>query len=268
MNTCIVIDNRLVDIGIPVIRWDDPGGFDGYTTRESVTEDRKTGKDKVIRGKRYNARKGGVESITQLFVHHSGGDGRNPSGMYQTLWMDRALSVQFAIEDDGRVYQFLDAVERAWHGGKHNGISVGAELCLYPDAGRRPGYYSPANCKRRGNIPHSVRFETLQGSPRKVFVMPDVQVDAFARVMGGVWAVVTLAKREPISEPLFPRVDGKIPKEKIENAKKHTGLIGHLHCTKKKIDPAGFNFEEAERLTGLYASAFRTVMENPLDETV
>lgn len=259
-NTSIMVDGRAVDIGIPVIRWTDPGGFDGYTVKAVVTEDRKTGKDRTIKGPRYSVRKGGLASVSQLFVHHSGGDGRNPSGMYQTLWMDRGLSVQFAIEDDGRVYQFLDAVECAWHAGAHNGISVGAELCLYPDAAERPDYYSPANCKRLNNLPHEVRYETLQGSPRKVFVMPSVQVDACARVMAGVWAAVTLARGEATTAPMFPRVEGLIPREVIANPKAHVGMIGHLHCTTVKHDPAGFSFEEAERLCGLYASAFRTAL--------
>lgn len=251
-----------MDIGTRVYLWDEREGFNGYTEQRVEVENRKTGRIKVIKGPRYSKRKGGLADITQLFVHHSGGDGKNPSGMYQTLWMNRDLSVQFAIEDDGRVYQFLDAVEVAWHGGKCNPISVGAELCLRPDAGAYPDYYSPANCKRYNNLPHEVRFETLQGSPRKVFVMPDVQIDAFARVMGGVWAAVTLAKGEPMSAPMFPfDTDGKIPREIIEDPRSHVGLIGHLHVSPKKWDPAGFNFEEAERLTGLYASAFRTAME-------
>jgi len=259
-NTSIMVGGLPVDIGIPVIRWTDTGGFDGYTTKGVAVEDRKTGKDRTLKGPRYSTRKAGLASISQLFIHHSGGDGKNPSGMYQTLWMDRGLSVQFAIEDDGRVYQFLDAVECAWHAGAHNGISVGAELCLFPDAAADPDFYSPANCKKRNNLPHAVRHETLQGSPRKVFVMPDVQVDACARVMAGVWAAVMKARGEETTAPMFPRVCGVIPREVIANPKEHVGMIAHLHTTAKKWDCAGFNYEEAERLCGLYASAFRTAL--------
>ena len=254
-----VLEGAAFDIGTRVIKWDEKGGFNQYLTNRSEVkvEDRKTGKvtTKVIAGKRYKKRAEGVASITQFFVHHSGGDGRNPSGMYETLHNQRGLSVHFAVEDDGRIYQFLDAVECAYHAGGHNGFSIGVECALYPDADASPDYYSAANCAKRGNLPHAVREEVLQGVRRRVFVMPDQQVEALARLAAGCWCGLMLrtGKQEFERPPAFPRAGNAIPRAVYAGHEKHVGLIGHLQCTDHKWDPAGFPWELFEsRVAVLY----------------
>ncbi len=267
-DTCISVYGRLIDIGVPVFRWDHRNGFDGYATNKERIEvvDRRTGeeKTKLIRGRRY--RKRALKSITQFMVHHSGGDGRTPSGMYETLHNRRGLSVHFAVEDNGHIWQFLDVREAALHGGKHNRISVGAELCLYPTRRKRPDYYSPANCKRRGNLPHEIRREKLQGMSLDVFVMPEPQIQSVTRLIAATWAGLaiesmrggrhphaqTKAQRMALQErflqaPKFPRKrNGEIPMAVIREPLKHKGLIGHLHATRRKWDPAGFDWHGVE----------------------
>lgn len=260
MDNSFILDGLAIDIGTRVIKWNEKGGFNQYLTNKSVvtTEDRRTGKvsTKIIRGKRYRTRENGVGSVHQFFIHHSGGDGRNPSGMYETLHNQRGLSVQFAAEDDGRIYQFLDAVECAYHAGGHNGISIGVECCLCPDAEASPGYYSVANRAKTGNLPHAVREEVLQGVRRQVFVMPDQQIEALARLAAGCWVGMLLKTGRPEFEvpPAFPRdARGEIPRAVVPGHADHVGLIGHLQCTDKKWDPAGFPWELFEsRVLVLY----------------
>lgn len=251
IETAIVVNGTPYDIGLPVTHWWDPGGFDGYATdRVTVREqDRKTGSihERVLRGDRFSRRK--LTGITQFMMHHSGGDGPTPDTMYRTLWLDRGLSVHFACEDDGRVWQFLDVKECAWHAGRHNGCSVGVEAALFPLVDADPHYYAPDACKRRNNQPHSQRTEVLQGRPMRVYVMPTRQIYALARLVAGTWAALRHETRLPQFEapPSFPHQSGAIPMSVIDRPLEHVGLIGHLHATAAKIDPAGFPWVEFER---------------------
>ncbi|MEN6368898.1 MAG: N-acetylmuramoyl-L-alanine amidase [Thermotogota bacterium] len=266
------IDNAFVlagvafDIGTRVIKWYEKEGFNQYLTNRSEvkTEDRKTGKvtTKVIKGNRYSKRVmfgDPVKAIRQFFIHHSGGDGRNPSGMYETLQNQRGLSVHFAAEDDGRIYQFLDAVECAWHGGGHNKFSIGVESCLFPDAAAHSDYYSGPELAQRGNLPHTTTVETLQGVKRTVFCFTAPQVQALSLLAAGCWyGVASLTKNNTMlcAPPRFPRVGGAIPREVYAGHAQHSGLIGHLQCTDQKWDPAGFPWEMFEAGVG---SAFSSM---------
>lgn len=279
----LAVGGILFDAGLEVYRWDDPAGFNGYMRdRCEIREvNRKTGatRTRVIAGARYNRRAwvgDPIRLVRQFLVHHSGGDGRNPSGMFDTLWRQRGLSVQFALEDDGRVYQFLDARENAWHAGAANRTSVGVECCLYPTADHNPDYYSPENCARRGNLPHAVREEILQGARRQVFVMPAPQQDALARLVAGTWAALGwIAGLEKVPDPArvarfaapprWPRepewsLDGTIPRRAIAGWREHAGLLGHLHVTRNKWDPAGLDWEQLEARVAARFVAFREAL--------
>ncbi len=271
------LDGGLFDIGTPVIKWDDEGGFDGYTTKRVVTtrENRRTGevRRKVISGKRYGDRPEGVQGISQFFVHHSGGDGRDPRNMYHTLYMDRKLSVPFAVEDDGRIYQFNDAVDRCYHGGKHNPISIGVECCLFPLVESKPDYYSAARRKKLGNLPHSQMVDVIHGQKIKVFCFTEPQVEALARLAAGCWLGCQIlgGDRKGLSSeglhkddyftvpPRFPRNrKHEIPRTVVPKARDHIGLIGHLQATRRKIDPAGFPWEKFEGLVADYFFEFES----------
>lgn len=280
----ISVYGRLVPIGVDVFRWDHPEGFNGYSTNVAVSHlvNRKTGteQDKVIKGRRYSRRPGGVEDITQFVVHHSGGDGRTPAGMYETLHNQRKLSVHFAIEDDGRVWQFLDPKECAWHVGKHNRMSVGAECCLYPDAGKRPDFYSRERIYANGNLPHEIAHERIQGMEKAVFVMPDSQVIALARVIAGTYCGLAAESQKHgynddggyyekkcrqlwerfSNPPKFPEIAGRVPKHVIPEPHDHVGLIGHLHITRRKWDPAGFKWDMCEEFVEQFMGQFMAQM--------
>lgn len=250
MNMCMRFGGSDFNIGVPVFRWFDIGEYNGYITEPTTIETRKGVRTR--RGYRFGPGKREISDITQLVVHHSGGDGKNPYGMYQTLWFDRFLSVQCAIEDDGRVYQFLDPVEIAWHAGRANKRSFGVECCLRPDADANPNYYSIENQKRRGNLPHAVMHQTIQGMTKRTFAMPDKQIDSLARVCAAVW--IEAGHADP---PMFPRVPengGPIPYEYVDGSLDHIGLVGHFHLTRKKWDPAGIDLARLEELVSEYFS--------------
>ncbi len=277
------LDGVLYDIGRKVIKWDERGGFSFYKTNvvTYTDEHRHTGKEttKIIKGRRYSKRRGGIGNISQFFIHHSGGDGQNPSGMYETLHNRRKLSVQFAIEDDGRIYQFGDAADCAWHAGRHNHISIGVECCLFPLVKRRPDYYSPERNKRTKNLPHDIGFDTIHGKRIKVFKFTKPQVAALVSLAAGVWAALgrhTGGRNKQVTEhgqtyllndffdlsPCFPRTkNNEIPRTVFDKHIEHVGLIGHLQCTKNKIDPAGFPWELFEDLVWKDFLAFKDALD-------
>ena len=271
----IAVGGRLFDIGTRVIRWDQPGGFDGYTTARTEwdEEDRKTGKTihRVIKGRRYSARAwtgDPLRKVRQLVIHHTGGDGQDPANMYQTLWHRRGLSVHFSAEDDGRLFQYLDARDCAWHAGGLNGGSVGCEAALFPSVDADPDYYSPANCTRRHNLPHDRDVQTIQGTTRAVYLMPPAQVDAIARLFAGVWAALgVLRPDDPLFQaaPLFPRLGTppEIPAGVIPKPAEHKGLLAHYHGSVHKWDPAGVHLGALEAAIVSIWAQFRAQLVRP-----
>jgi len=250
----VAVNGVHYDVGATVFRWDHAAGKDGYATNKAVveSEDRRTGEveKRVIAGKRYSLRPKGIKSITQFLIHHTGGP--RAEQCYETLHNERKLSVHFIISDQGIVFQTLDAVVQAWHAGKHNPFSVGVECALYPDAQSYPDYYNAKRREKYGLAVHKIITDEIQGMKRKVFAFTEVQVEALARVAAGVWTALHVDqesawKISSMVKPLFPRTkSGDIPREAIANAKSHQGLLGHLHATRKKWDPAGFPWEDFE----------------------
>lgn len=261
--SAIVVGGELVPVGTPVRKWYEPGGFDQYQRNKArvVEEDRRTGKvtERWVTGARFGARAPrGLGGIRQVFLHHTGGDGDGARNVFETLHNQRKLSVHFVVDDTGFAWQFLDVAECAWHGGAHNGCSVGIECCLYPDAEENPDYYSGARNARTHNLPHRTVRDVIHGRARTVFAFTDPQVEATARIAAGVWYALSRANRgtsatfaEP---PRFPRdPSGNIPRTVVPNALQHVGLMGHLQATINKWDPAGFPWESFEgRVAGLF----------------
>ena len=267
---CIVLNGVKYRVGHVVRRYDHVDGFDGYIKKECRVSfvNNKTGRetDKFIRGPRYAKRKGGVDGIRQLVVHHSGGDGADPSSMYNTLYLERGLSVHFACEDDGRIWQFNDLVDCCWHAGKHNRISVGVELCLYPLAKRRPRYYDEARRARTGNLPHDVRDEIIHGKQMTVFVMPENQWQALALVYAATWVAIGDQRSGGFdgafdNPPVFPRNGvGDIPRTVSSLAMEHEGMLAHFMITRRKIDPCGFPFEDFENSVAYHYEKMRDAL--------
>ena len=145
----IVIAGRFVRIGVPVVLWSDPGGYDAYRTTRffdpSVVLPSRP-EPGTNRPERYGrravedlsartraavlARGFGIdelrERIDQLVVHYDvcGASRR----CFEVLHDVRGLSVHFLLDVDGTIYQTLDVRERARHAGVANERSIGVEI--------------------------------------------------------------------------------------------------------------------------------------------
>lgn len=264
----LTIGGEFFPVNADVLRWDDPGGLNGYDTHreEFWEEDRKKGRiKKIVKGNRYKKTHGDIGSrinkVRGFVVHHSGGF--TAKQCFQTLHNRRKLSAQFIIEDNGIVFQTMDALEIAWHAGKANKFYCGAEVVLYPDAEHNPEAYNERRQKKLGVSPHEIEERYIQGKLRTVFKMPTAQVDALIEVIAAYWVarykhskskLLNLQHYWDIAPPYFMSKDmnketersGQIDYDYNEESLNHTGLLLHANLSPRKWDAAGIDCANLE----------------------
>ncbi len=144
VNQSIIACGEEIYVGAPVILWDDPVGYNAYSTdfhfeqpAPSVTApergelryapgrvDRGTGEVLVA------PETGGFLALQQaldMFVIHYDVCGVSQT-CFKVLHDRRGLSVHFMIDIDGTIYQTLDLRDTAWHARQANSRSVGVEI--------------------------------------------------------------------------------------------------------------------------------------------
>jgi N-acetyl-anhydromuramyl-L-alanine amidase AmpD len=105
----------------------------------------------------------------------------------------------------------------------------------------------------------------------RVFAFTEPQIESLASLAAGVWCALfhlvngRVGSYRGISlddyfagPPLFPKEEGRIPRTVYSDAINHVGMIGHLQCTKRKIDPAGFPWERFENMVTSKYYEFRS----------
>jgi hypothetical protein len=248
-NTSIVVCGRKFDIGTRVVLWDEPRGFDAYSTHPYYTteQDRQTGKEiKVVltKGKRYSKRtailRPGFEKlqriVKQFFLHHSGL--YRSRDTFHVLHNTRQLSVHFILDDDGTLYQTLDLREKAWHGGGNNSISVGIEIDSRADARKRPYAYDAAHQRKYRVGPRRVVADVINGHRFLGFDYSDAQYGTLIRLAKAMTEIFPLVKAEfPTDE------EGRIIKATLARPKAHAGFICHYHNSRSKWDPVAFDYD-------------------------
>ena len=243
-NTSIVVCGEKFNIGVRVVLWSEPGGLNAYNTAVVKTQDRKTGKITVVKGKRYRSRLalggtpklGKLQGIVKQFALHHSGLYRSRD-TYDTL-QGRGLSVHFILDDDGTLYQTLDVCERAFHIGGNNSISVGIEIDSRAAAGRFPDAYDEAHQRAHRVGPRRVKIDTIHGQRMKGFEYADAQYATLVKLTRSLLEIF------PLIKPDFPRnATGDIVKTTLANPKGHQGIICHYHVTDTKIDPISFDYD-------------------------
>lgn len=242
-NTCIIVCGKEFDIGTRVVLWTEPGGFNAYDTASYETEDRKTGKIEVVKGKRYKSRLtlGGTPDfeklkriVYQFALHHSGL--YRSADTFETL-QQRGLSVHFILDDNGTLYQTLDVRERAFHIGTNNAMSIGIEIDSKALASKYPDAYDETHQKKYKVGPRNTKTDVIHGMKIKGFDYSDAQYETLAKL------AKTLVKIFPLIRQDFARKNGSIIKTELANPLDHKGFICHFQVTKNKIDPIAFDFD-------------------------
>lgn len=157
--------------------------------------------------------------------------GENPaSGTYTTL-ITRRLGVEFCIDEDGVIWQFVDPLvhDPQDTSGKIGHRSISIEVANYGFAPK--GALIPP--KGRGRI---VDDETIHGIKLRVARFWPDQLKAIENLTRALCDTIGIPKK-------FPREkDGSIALRLLTLAEQKTvtGIIGHFHKTTDKYDP-GFH---------------------------
>jgi len=220
----IIINDRAVDCNAPVITWHESG--------LQIRPPRGAGCRR--------------EEPRKFVLHWTGGE--NPaSTVFRTLQSRGrlGLGVDFCIDRDGTIYQFLDpAIHYGYHvGWRHNPSSIGVEIANY---GFRWPVWLKWNLRKvperaRDREIYKVRFRRVRHYIANFY---DVQIRA-------VFALMDSLTRA------FPEIERKVPKDAKHAYKHYTlprkeavnfcGILGHYHISKRKTDPGPFLIEEVDR---------------------
>jgi N-acetyl-anhydromuramyl-L-alanine amidase AmpD len=187
---------------------------------------------------------------------------------FKILHDKRNLSVHFMLDLDGTIYQTLDLKERAWHASHANDRSVGVEIAnigaYSPDSPKEkdvlgewydrdaggpfvklPGWMGDARIRTPNFVARPVRSEPVLGEihGRKLmqFDLTPQQYDALIKL------TTTLCNVLPRIKNRFPREpDGTVAMRELtkDEYERFSGILGHYHLTKGKIDPGpAFDWE-------------------------
>ena len=149
----------------------------------------------------------------------------------------RGLSVHFAIDNDGTIYQFLDMNHVAYHaGGKHNSTTVGVEIsnAYYPK--HNPWY------KRNGFGERPIiEGQKVHGRSMKPFMdFYPVQKQALKALMKAVHGAMPWI---PLECPLDKNGETSYALDTAAAKNRYNGFVSHYHLTKRKIDCAGLDLK-------------------------
>lgn len=149
---------------------------------------------------------------------------------------NRNLSVEFFVDNDGIIYQFLDPGTRhARHAGTVNKSSVGIEVSCYGWAKKTP----------RAGAARELYVDEIQGrnySVANYFIAQQAAVNALCDTLTRELDVPRVALGAPYA------------KRTLGNLRRNRGVVGHMHVSSQKVDPGtrplesmGRYFKEVDR---------------------
>jgi N-acetylmuramoyl-L-alanine amidase len=248
--TSIVVAGQKVDVGRPVVLWNEAEGFNGYArscverayVNKSVCCARSFRRYSQRRGLKARDRASLQRVVTQLVLHFDGCVNSRSCfySMHDTPRPDGGcgLSAHFMIDADGTIYQTLDVLESAWHAEQSNSSSIGIEICNRGDASRNELDRLPSDYRGR-----PVKDVVINGRTFHAF---DFRPEQYESVIALARTVVRLF---PEVKPVIPERDGKPLLETLARPLAFHGIVGHLHVDKqrRKWDPGAFDWQRLLR---------------------
>lgn len=185
---------------IPVLTWEDHGKQfkpgDGHNTRRR-------------------------EHIDLCVWHWTGGE-RPPLGVFDTL-RQRRLGVEFAIGNDGTIYQFADPLlVNTAHAGRFNRRSVGVEITNF-------GFRRARHFWRRFN--RAAYTATIHGRARRLARFHPAQIRAAVGLADTLSAALHIPPRVPLDDR------GRLHTGLLPEPDTYRGHCGHYHLSASKLDP-------------------------------
>jgi hypothetical protein len=153
----------------------------------------------------------------------------------------RGGSTHFVIDWDGVIFQTLDLAWEANHSQQRpiDARSVSIDLVNPVELGDKPGL--PDEAEARGEHRPLSDFVRLQGEEVQQWGYTAAQLRSLEALVRG------LGKHFPRVPMRAPREGGKVPRGVLEAPDKARGVVGHLHVSRRALDPgAGFPWEAFE----------------------
>lgn len=267
----IVVCDKHVFVGAPVVLWTDPGGYSAYVPGPVFSAQGPSG-ERYAPGRAWanNDPRLGLDalraSIDKFVIHYDAcGFSRR---CFRALQDERVLSAHFLLDVDGTLYQTLDLRDTAWHGRSTNARSIGVEIAQI-------GTYSP---KSPADDPYRKRRWYVREGGRLRLVIPDEFGETGIRQPGPFYAARSRPIRGRIHGALLEQVDftpqqyqtlgkltaalrrtfplirlevpraadgsvwsGELPAATLEGFQ---GILGHYHITTERNDPGpAFDWE-------------------------
>ncbi|MBM89816.1 MAG: hypothetical protein CMQ41_15745 [Gammaproteobacteria bacterium] len=148
---------------------------------------------------------------------------------------NRGISVQFLIDNDGRIFQTMDMSHIAWHAGGRgwNARSVGVEIsnAYYP---KYQSWYEKNGFGPRPLV-EGARVHNRTLKPFLGFY--PVQMEA----LKALWKAINTSIGVPLTTPCHK--NGKVIKGVVPDTREVYGFVNHYHLTRKKIDCAGLDIK-------------------------
>lgn len=223
------------------------------------------------------------EKVDQFVIHYDvcGTSQR----CFQVLHDLRGLSVHFMLDVDGTIYQTLDVKERAWHATSSNDRSVGIEIANMGAYGKSdfaplqewysrdetgrtrltiPARMGDGGVRTKGVVLRPSRDEMVvgevQGRELRQYDLTPQQYDSLIKLTAALCTVLPRIRLDYPRDEAGQLITGVLPPEQLNS---YTGLIGHYHIQKEKVDP-GPAFQWDKVLEGARALMPRTPPQPPV----
>lgn len=235
MNTSIfATETDSFNINCPVIKWDDPKGFNaipkGNYNKRNIS---------------YDTLKKTIEQFTVhwsvTYTAQSTFSGLNARG----------LSCNFIIDDNcddqgfASIYQTLPIIYGAWSQGSiYNNLGAGVEVSYMPQAWEKD-MYTPQLMSKYKVPKHDTKTADIHGQKMKVYTPTKAQMSSLVQL---IWGICELF---PQVKPSFPKDNnGNYITTVLKTPETHYGLLNHYHLTRGKIDTAGLDHAFIEKEVG------------------
>ncbi len=184
------------------------------------------------------------EPIRAILLHHQGGEG-GAGQLFNVLNGGREsrrtgrpiyLSVHFSVDREGRVTQHADLETVCLHAGIANDFTVGIEIA---NKGR-----APASIR----VPREVYADEAHGKTIQFLRFSSAQVGAVYDLTSDLCALLRLPHEFPIEA-------GRVARRLLSKSElsAHRGLLGHMHVSRRKIDPSPHIMDELQMSASLPA---------------
>lgn len=171
------------------------------------------------------ASKRGTRVVDLAVVHWTGGEG-TAAGVHAVL-SQRDLGVEFCIDREGVIWQFADPqLVDTWDAGSVNPRSWGVEVINY--AVDMYGGKMAKHAAERGTTQmdiHGVKYTVAKFFPKQIKALK-----VLLEVVNGILRIPNVLPKDKNGVLLATVMDP-------EDLKRYSGIVGHYHITKTKIDP-------------------------------